>query len=189
MLDHYTTSFSWTETNFAAVWLRPQWYLVSNSAITDAQNGGLTFVTGGGYTESDAIKGHWAIARNDVFIGNVQPATGNPYASNTGPFNPGSLKLDPTFTCAKQQSGATAGNYCLNVNAGISIPISNFGGNQRLFSIYDGPAYEENNAFLDITHAVLDDCPAARRQLHRQQMDGRPGLRLAQRRKRYLLHA
>ena len=159
VLDHYTTSFSWTETNFSAVWLRPQWYLFSNSALTDAQNGGLTFVTGGGYTQSDAVKGHWAIARNDAFIGNAQPATGNPYASNAGPFNPDTLKLDPTFACAKQDDGATAGSYCLNVKAGISMPISNFGNNQRLFNIYDGPAYEENNAFLDVTHTVIDDCP------------------------------
>ncbi len=158
-LDHYTTSFSWTETNFAAVWLRPLWYLLSNSAITDVQNGGLTFVTGGGYTQSDAIKGHWAIARNDVFVGNTQPATGNPYAENVGPFNPDTLKQDPNFTCAKQESGATAGNYCLNVAAGISMPISNFGNNQRLFNIYDGPAYEENNAFLDTTKAEITGCP------------------------------
>ncbi len=160
VLDHYTTSFSWTETNFAAIWLRPQWYLLSNSAITDAQNGALTFVTGGGYTESDTVKGHWAIARNDVFIGNTQPATGNPYASNAGPFNPDTLMRDPNFTCAKQPSGATAGNYCLNVAAGVSLPISNFGANQRMFSIYDGPAYEENNAFLDTTETKITDCPA-----------------------------
>jgi hypothetical protein len=40
------------------------------------------------------------------------------------------------------------------------VPISNFGANQRLFSIYDGPAYEENNAFLDVTHTPITDCPA-----------------------------
>jgi cell migration-inducing and hyaluronan-binding protein len=34
------------------------WYLFINSAITDVQNGGITFVTGGGYTQSDVINGH-----------------------------------------------------------------------------------------------------------------------------------
>jgi hypothetical protein len=33
-LDRYTSSFHWTETNFAAIWLRPQWYLVVNSVIS-----------------------------------------------------------------------------------------------------------------------------------------------------------
>lgn len=158
-IDRYTDSFNWTETNFSAVWLRPQWYLLSNTAITDVQNGGLTFVTGGGYTQSDTIKGHWAIARNDVFVGNTQ--TNNPYASNAGPFNPATLAVDPAFTCAKQPSGATAGNYCLNVANGIVMPISNFAANQRLFNIYDGPAYEENNAYLDVTQTKITGCPPA----------------------------
>ncbi|MGB8770821.1 MAG: G8 domain-containing protein [Candidatus Korobacteraceae bacterium] len=160
-LDHYTTSFNFTETNFAAIWLRPYWYLLSNTAITDVQQGGLTFVTGGGYTDSDAIPGHWAIARNDVFVGNTQPASGNPYASNAGPFNPQTLKLDPNFACAKQigiGNGAATGQYCLYQPAGLTLPISNFGVNQRLFNIYDGPAYEENNAFLDITQTDITDC-------------------------------
>src|SRR5262249_10694301 len=65
-LDRYTSSFHWTETNFAAIWLRPQWYLMVNSVLTDVQNGGVTFVTGGGYTTSDVIHGHWALARKSV---------------------------------------------------------------------------------------------------------------------------
>ena len=159
VLNHYTTSFNWTETNFSAVWLRPQWYLFTNSNITDVQNGGLTFVTGGGYTQSDAILGHWAIARNDAFVGHTQPAAkdgGNPYAADAGPFNPDTKKLG--LRCATQADGATAGNYCLNADQGVSLPISNFGLNQRLFNIYDGPAYEENNAYLDITRTDITDC-------------------------------
>ena len=53
VLDRFTTSFNWAQTNFGAIWLRPLWNLVLNSAITDALNGGLSFVTGGGYTRSD----------------------------------------------------------------------------------------------------------------------------------------
>ena len=49
LLDRYTTSFNWAAFNFAAIWLRPQWYLVTNSVITDVQQAGLTMVTGGGY--------------------------------------------------------------------------------------------------------------------------------------------
>jgi hypothetical protein len=156
-IDHFTTSFNYTETNFAAMWLRPLWYLVSNSAITDVQNGGLTFVTGGGYTQADVIPGHWAIARNTVFVGNTQPSVGNPFASNAGPFNPRTLAVDPTFTCATQHNAST-GSYCLNANAGITMLFASFGVNQRMFNIYDGPAYEENNAFLDVTRTNITDC-------------------------------
>ena len=43
VLDHYTSSFNWAQTNVAAIWLRPQWNLMLQSALTDVQNGGLTF--------------------------------------------------------------------------------------------------------------------------------------------------
>src|SRR6185503_12434801 len=83
VLDRYTTSFNWAPFAIAAIWLRPQWYLVSNSVITDVQQAGLTFVTGGGYTAGDVVPGHWALVRNSVFIGHTQED--NPYASNGGP--------------------------------------------------------------------------------------------------------
>ena len=34
-IDHYTTSFNWAQTNYGAIWLRSQWYLFTNSAVTD----------------------------------------------------------------------------------------------------------------------------------------------------------
>ena len=91
VIDRYTSSFHWNEHNYSAVWLRPQWYLWANSVLTDAQNGGLSFITGGGYTKSDLVQGHWALARKSLFIGNTQgptPAGARDYASNAGPFNP-----------------------------------------------------------------------------------------------------
>ena len=50
VLDRYTSSFHWAQQNFAAIWLRPQWYLYINSFLSDSQNGGLGFVTGGDYS-------------------------------------------------------------------------------------------------------------------------------------------
>src|SRR5208282_854157 len=175
VIDHYTTSFNWAATNFAAVWLRPLWYLFTNSAITDVQNGGITFVTGGGYTHSDVITGHWALAKKDIFIGNTQsskPDDGDPLASNSGgfaanvgPFNPLTFKVltPPTAAvppqrgggCAQAANGANSGNYCLSPNDGIAFAMSTFANNQRLFSIYDGPAYEDSNAYLDIRRTNL----------------------------------
>jgi hypothetical protein len=154
VIDRFTTSFNWSETNFSAVWLRPQWYLFLNSVITDVQNGGLTFVTGGGYSKADVVDGHWALARKSAFIGSAQPPVDNPYASNAGPVNP-----KTPLTCATQtNSSAPVGNFCLLANEGISLPMSNFGINQRLFNIYDGPAYQDSNAYLSIGRTTLEDC-------------------------------
>ncbi len=150
-LDHYTSSFHWTETNFAAIWLRPQWYLVVDSVLTDVQNGGLTMVTGGGYTASDIIPGHWALVRKTVFVGQTQPD--NPYASSASPFNPQGLACD-----------AVPRNYCLSAAEGVSFPISDFGMNQRMFSIYDGPAYQDSNAYLDIHPVAVTDCHPSQNQ-------------------------
>ena len=153
-IDHYTSSFNWQATNFAAIWLRPLWYLFINSALTDVQNGGITFVTGGGYTKSDAINGHWALARKDVFIGNTQNSAANSFASNVGPFNPGTQ-----LTCAEAVGVGKPGNYCLDAADGISFALASFANNQRLFSIYDGPAYEDSNAYLDIKRSNLPNDP------------------------------
>ncbi len=144
VLDHYTSAFNWAENGVAAIWLRPQWYLVDNSVLSDVQNAALTFVTSGTYDRAAAIEGDWALARNTVFIGNTQ--TGNPYASNAGPFNQGgTLKSD--LAC---DGGATPELYCLNAAQGVSMPLTAFSVAQRFFSIYDGPAYEDSNIFLDI---------------------------------------
>lgn len=150
VLSHYTTSFNWAAFNFAALWLRPQWYLVTDSAITDSQGAGLTIVTGGGYTDSDIVPGHWGLVRKSAFIGQTQPD--NPYASNGGPFNPQAL------ACATDSNGNRPGNHCLSVDDGVSFEVSNFGMYQRLFSVYDGPAFQESNTYLDIRHRAIDDC-------------------------------
>jgi len=150
VLDHYTTSFNWAAFNFAAIWLRPQWYLVTDSVITDSQQAGLTIVTGGGYSDSDVIPGHWALVRKSVFIGNTQE--NNPYASNGGPFNPKALR------CAMDANGNRPASFCLEKDEGVSHQMSNFGMYQRLFSVYDGPAFQDSNAYLNITKRTIDDC-------------------------------
>jgi hypothetical protein len=157
ILDHFTSSFSWAQTNFGSVWFRPQWYLYINSALTDVQNGGLTIVTGGGYTSSDSITGHWALAKKDAFIGNTQ-SNSSQYASNAGPVTPSS-----GLTCAKQSSGAPSGSQCLVRDATgkeetVALQLAAFSNNQRLLNIYDGPAYEGHNAFLDINTTTVTGC-------------------------------
>jgi Pentapeptide repeats (8 copies)/G8 domain len=145
VLDKYTSSFNWVETNFSAIWLRPRWFLVQNSVITDVQNAGLTFVTGGDYTHSSVISGNWMLARKNVFIGNTQQ--GNVFASNAGPFVKGGLKCENSEI-----------NYCISREQDITMPLSNFGLNQRFFNIYDGPSLQDSNAYLDIKKTSIDDC-------------------------------
>ncbi len=152
VIDHYTSAFNWANGNISAVWLRPQWYLLDNSVLSDVQNGALTFITGGDYTHSSIIPGYWAVARNTVFIGNTQK--NNPLASNAGPFNKG---IAGSLAC---DNGASPSGYCLNAAEGVSFPLVNFFVNQRMFNIYDGPAYQDSNVFLDITPTTCngDNC-------------------------------
>ena len=146
VLDHYTSSFHWAQHNFAAIWMRPQWSLVDNSVLTDVQNAGLTMITGGDYTVSSVIPGYWGLTRNTIFAGYTQPQdAAHAFAADDGPFNADSQELDPNAKCA-----APGGGYCLNQGEGVSLPLTNFATNQRLYSIYDGPSYEDSNAFLDI---------------------------------------
>ncbi len=156
VLDAFTTSFNWAQQNFAAVWLRPLWALVINSVVSDVQNGGINFVTSGDFSKSSVINGFWALARKTVFIGSTQ--TDNPLASNAGPFNPftssdGKVK---GLSCATDPNNAVYNSlYCLSKDEGVSIQLSNFSDFQRFFSVYDGPAYQDSNAYLNIHPTYL----------------------------------
>ena len=164
VLDRYTSSFHWPEKNFAAIWLRGKWMLLSNSVLSDSQNGGLGLVTGGDYTLSSVIPGNWQTAIQSVFIGNTQKAEDNPLASNAGPFNP-LVSTDKKIKGLSCDNTVNRGSFCLSKREGITMPISNFSMQQRLFNVYDGPNYQDSNAYLDITKTKLepqctpDNCP------------------------------
>ena len=151
VLDKFTTSFNWAQFTVAAIWLRQQWFLVTDSVITDVQNAGVTMVTGGGYYAGDVVPGHWALLRKSALIGHTQED--NPFASNGGPFNPQS-----GLRCAENPAGSRPGNYCLSIAEGVSHQVTNFGMYQRLFSVYDGPAFQDSNAYLNIKTRTIDDC-------------------------------
>lgn len=152
VLDHFTTSFNWAEFNFSAVWLRSKWYLFDNSVITDVQNAGLTFVSGGDYTRSSAPVGYWALAAHSIFIGQTQPdrpAGKADYATSRGPFNNGSTG---GLTCAQNNQP------CVNIAEGMAMYRSpNFAVSQRLYNIYDGPNFQDSNAYLDINTDACTD--------------------------------
>ena len=46
----------------------------------------------------------------------------------------------------------------MSLDEGVSFQMSNFGMYQRLFSVYDGPAFQESNAYLNIKRREIDDC-------------------------------
>lgn len=166
VLDKYTSSFHWPQQNFAAIWLRPQWYLMVNSFLSDSQNGGLGFVTGGDYTLANVVPGQWQLATRTVFVGESQKD--NPYTSAAGPFNPLTSPDGNGGTIKGLICDSGDANHCRNAKEGISMPIDNFAVNQRLFNIYDGPNFQDKNAYLDIVETSLNplckpggtaDCP------------------------------
>ena len=60
------------------------------------------------------------------------------------------------LTCAADPFNGNANNaYCLSQNDGVSFQVGNFAGFQRLFSVYDGPIFQDSNAFLDIHPTFL----------------------------------
>ncbi len=149
VINDLTTSFNYPNFNFAGVWLRLRWHLFSNSFISDVQNGGLTFVSGGDYTHASAINGLWETAIKTVFVGETQPRDkAHAYASVLSPFNQDALGL----TCDNPDVGA----YCISVNNSFTLGgFTNFAISERMFSIYDGPANEDSNAFIDINRYDL----------------------------------
>ncbi len=149
VIDHFTSSFHWAEGNVSAIWLRSNWFLLDNSVLTDIQNGGLTFISGGDYTHSSVINGYWTLARNMVFIGHTQ--IGNGYAGIAGPFND-----ESGLKCDDLTNPAVVPNYCLNTDEGISMPVNGLFTNQRFANIYDGPSYQDSNAYLDIKKAECE---------------------------------
>ena len=149
-LDHYTTSFNYAQTNFAAVWLRKGWDLFVNGAVTDVQTGGLNFITGGGYTRSDVNLGEWLVARNTVLIGHTQDGKSNPYTSPLGPFN-----HDSKLAC--DNKATEANNYCAFAHGGVTLELPIFPG-QKLLNIYDGPSHQDSNAYLDINVSEPNNC-------------------------------
>ncbi len=149
VINNYTSSFHWAPFNFAAVWLRTRWHLVANSFISDAQNAGLTFVSGGDYTHSSAIPGLWELALQNAFVGQTQASdAAHAFASALSPFNTTS-----GLTC--DNVAPLDGGYCLSRRNSISLAKSNFGVSQHMFNIYDGPASEDSNAFLRIKKIAL----------------------------------
>jgi hypothetical protein len=153
VIDHFTSSFHWAQGDVSAIWLRPQWYLVTNSVLTDVQQGGITFVTGGDVLRASIITGYWGLLRDSILIGHTQPQdAAHKFTLDIGPFNSFTSAAEK---CAKP-TGSKLPSYCLNKAEGVSLPLTGFFNNQRLENIYDGPSYRDSTAYLDVSTA---GCP------------------------------
>ncbi len=148
VIDSYTSSFHWAEKNFSAIWLRLNWFLFTDGALTDVQNGGLSMISGGSYDQVPT--GYWGLTRRSVFVGKTQDR--NPFATEAGP----QLNSQTGLNCAEGSPPA----YCLLEKEGISFNTDVFNNYQRFINIYDGPVYLDSNAFLNIRKTVLkgSDC-------------------------------
>ena len=161
VLYRFTSSFHCAHGNFSALWLRPQWFLLTNSVLSDVQNGCLIFVSRVDYTHSSVISSYWALSRISVFICNSiysDYAQNNPFSRYICPFN-----YSSGVGCDLIRDKGAPG-YCLNSAAGISMPIIVFFTNQRLSNIYDSPhlpglATRTSTLLLSIVRSTLyGDC-------------------------------
>jgi hypothetical protein len=151
VIDNYTSSFHWAQTNFSAIWLRtPGWLMLDNSFVSDAQNGGLTFVSGGDYSRSSNALGYWALASNSVFVGATNPDNKSAAAAGPSPIGPYNSANPDANAC-----DIARGNACISYRSSVAYPLTSWGTGQRMFNIYDGPAHQSNNAYLNIK---VSDC-------------------------------
>ena len=105
---------------------------MSNSFISDVQNAGLTFISGGDYTHSSAIKGLWELALKTVFVGQTQKDSDAPFASSTLNW----------LTCDNQNRSDQL--YCISKNNSFTLgKFTAFAVSQHMFNIYDGPADQD----------------------------------------------
>lgn len=137
VFSHYSSSFNWAGINFSAIWLRSGYLLLDHNFLSDVQGPGVTFVTGGDYSRSNLPKGYWGLVTNSIFAGQTQPK--DSYALAKGPVD-----ADGKPACRN-----TTG-VCYDDTSAIAFPLTNFSTAQRLYNVYDGPAYEDANAFLDV---------------------------------------
>ena len=75
------------------------------------------------------------------------------FASPWGPFNPRGVAIVEGRTCSD--------SHCVSAPDGLTVPVNNFAMNQRMFNIYDGPTYQDSNAYLDIKKLPITDCQAS----------------------------
>jgi hypothetical protein len=130
LIDRFTTSFNWAPVDFGAIWLRPQFFAFTNGAVTDQLFGGLTFVSGGAWTQSPP--GYFTITQDSLYVGTTQRGG----ISDAG-------RAGPAFDLS-----SCAQNACPLPADGTALFTQGFQP-KRLINIYDGPFFADGNAFAN----------------------------------------
>jgi hypothetical protein len=151
VIDRFTTSFNWAQTNYGSIWFRPWYYLLSNSAVTDQLFGGVTFVTAGSWVQVPPA--YLGLVKNSLFVGTSQ--TGNPLAGRSGPIFPVSTNTDLTSypPCA-----GTNRRTCNFPAEGVGFWRGEIQP-KRLINIYDGPHFADGNTFINVGSWTCDPQP------------------------------
>ena len=136
LIDRFTTSFNWAPIDFGAIWLRPQFYAFTNGSVTDQLFGGITFVSGGAWTQ--APPGYFTITENSIYAGSTHPDM-----SDAG-------RVGPAFDIS-----ACASSACPLPVDGTALFAGGFQP-KHLINIYDGPFFAESNAFADAPSLECD---------------------------------
>ncbi len=139
VIDRFTTSFNWAQTNFGSIWLRPWSYVFVNGAITDQLFGGLGFVSGGSWDQ--VLNRQLTLVKDSVFVGSVNP--GDALAGQYGPPMGNAV-------CSQQVSGNTMPMpFCYFAKDGTGLYMGGFNA-KRMLTIYDGPFFSDGSIFTQI---------------------------------------
>lgn len=139
VLDRFTASFNWAQTNFGSVWLRPWSYVFMNGAMTDQLSGGLGFVSGGSWDQT--LDQQLALVQDSIFVGSV-----NPSDAQAGSYGPSMNDA----VCSQVSGGATTPMpFCLFAQDGTGLYMGGFNP-KRMLTIYDGPFFSDGNVFTSV---------------------------------------
>ncbi|MCK6557438.1 hypothetical protein L6Q96_23100, partial [Candidatus Binatia bacterium] len=152
IVDRFTTSFNWAERNYGSIWLRPWFYLLLNSAVTDQLFGGVTFVSAGSWIQ--VPPGYFSLVKNSLFVGTTQHG-GGPWAKRSGPV----FLVTAKDNLARYAPCAAGGNITCNIDVeGTGFWTGGFQP-KRLINIYDGPHFADGNLFLNVGAWECDPQP------------------------------
>ena len=151
---HVGTFGTGTDINFASVWLRPYFFLVTDLFLSDIMGGGINFVSAGDATGVPI--GMWGFTIGGVFMQNSQRSKSR-YSLPRGPVYTAEATYGSSDAYCDFSFGA-ARTQCQVNGEGIVFEVGNFQYN-TLMKVYDGPMGSINTAFLNVVaDDILSEC-------------------------------
>ena len=161
VLSNFTGAFSYAELNFASIWMRTQFFVLTDAWLGEILGGGVNFANSGDPTGISI--GFWGLVYRSVFIGSTQQAS--LYADFRGPVTPESA-LVTGVKCTKLSWGppgttnqSLGADMCVLPDAGLVVQYNLAGISQHYFHIYDGPMSGVDCHFANITANAITCFP------------------------------